>query len=109
MMVILSITEAGCNLYYWGQSYVYDQIGYEFGVNCFFSGIFEGLAYLVLSTPLLTRPDHLKTAKEKVSTDPLHTAGADRIPLLLLNHSGEFNRVDSCARNPSVYFKVYLT
>ena len=105
MMVILSITEAGCNLYYWGQSYVYDQIGYEFGVNCFFSGIFEGLAYLVLSIPLLTRPGHLKTTKEKVSTDPIHSAGTGRIPLLLLNHSGEFNRVDSCAGNPSVYFK----
>ena len=52
MMIILSITEAGCNLYYWGQSYVYDQIGYEFGVNCFLSGIFEGLAYLALSTYL---------------------------------------------------------
>ena len=36
------------------------------------------------SVPIfLTRPTHIKITKEKVFASPLHTIGADRIPILL--------------------------
>ena len=39
MVIVLCLTEIGCNLYYWGNNYAYDQIGYEYGTNCIVAGI----------------------------------------------------------------------
>ena len=49
MVIVLCLTEIGCNLYYWGNNYAYDQIGYEYGANCIIAGIVECLGYLTLS------------------------------------------------------------
>ena len=49
MVIVLCLTEIGCNLYYWGNNYAYDQIGYEYGTNCIIAGVVECLGYFTLS------------------------------------------------------------
>jgi hypothetical protein len=48
MMLILFITESGANTYYWGNNYAYDQVGYEYGLNCIIAGIIEGFGFFTL-------------------------------------------------------------